>query len=293
MFEGVYPPIPTPFEAGEISLARLEANLERWLATDLTGFVVAGSNGESAFLTFDERVALIGAVRGKAPDRRVIAGTGLETTAQTIELTRACADAGADAALVLPPHFFTGSMTPDVLRRHFEAVADASPVPTLLYNMPKNTGINLGADLVAVLSHHPNIVGIKDSGGDIVQISEIVSRTEPDFHVFAGSGSFFLPALAVGAKGGMMAVANVLPEACCTLYALARAGRYDAARPIQQALLTANAAVTSRYGVPGLKAAMDTLGYFGGDPRLPLLPLSEGEKQAVADILHAARERIA
>jgi len=292
VFEGVYPPIPTPFEAGELSLAALGANLDKWLETGLHGFVVAGSNGESAYLTIQERIALISAVRARAGSRRVIAGTGLETTAATIELTKASADAGANAALVLPPHFFVGQMTPDVLRRHFEAVAEASPIPILLYNMPRNTGINLPAELVATLALHPNIVGIKDSGGDIVQITEIVSRTGPDFEVFAGSGSILFPALAVGARGGMMAVANVLPDACCALYALAREGRYDEARRVQHALLQANAAVTIRFGVPGLKAAMDALGYFGGNPRPPLLPLPASQRAVVVDIVRAAEEQI-
>ncbi len=287
MFKGVYPPIPTPFVNQRLALDRLRENVSRWSQTGLTGFVVAGSNGESPYLSDDEKVRIVQTVRETAPDLKVIAGTGCETTESTINLTKACAEAGADAALILPPHYFTGSMTPDVLARYFEEVADASPIPVLLYNMPKNTGVNLSANLVAGLSRHPNIVGIKDSSGDIVQISATVANAMGGFEVFAGSGSFLLPALVMGAVGGMMAVANVAPESCLQLVRLVEEGRLDRARRLQQALLPLNAAVTHRFGVPGLKAALDHIGYFGGEPRRPLKPLEGEDRRTVEEIVRS------
>lgn len=289
MFKGVYPPIPTPFVNEQLALDRLRENVRRWSETGLSGFVVAGSNGESPYLSDDEKLQVVRSVRETAPHLKVIAGTGCETTQATIDLTRACADAGADAALVLPSHYFTGNMTSDVLSLHFEQIADAVAIPVLLYNMPKNTGVNLGANLVASLSQHPNIVGIKDSSGDIVQISETIANTQDDFEVFAGSGSFLLPALAMGAAGGMMAVANVAPASCVHIVRLAEEGDLRAARHLQQALLPLNAAVTSRFGVPGLKAALDIMGYFGGDPRRPLKPLPQADRLKVEEILDAYR----
>jgi len=287
MFRGVFAPIPTPFgEDGEIAYGALRKNLDRWAATRLAGLVVLGSNGEFALLDPDEKEALVGFVREHFPaDRPVIAGTGCESTRATIRFTRRAAQLGADAALVLNPYYYKGSMTDAALKRFYLDVAEASPIPVMIYNMPGNTGLNLSSSLVVELAQHPNIVGVKDSSGNIVQISEIVAGAPEGFAVFAGSGSFLLPTILMGGVGGTLAVANVLPDECAGIVSMAQEGRLEEARLLQLKILAANAAVTSRWGVAGLKAALDMIGYYGGPPRPPILPLDEAVRAQLRTIL--------
>jgi len=288
---GIYAPIPTPFEeeGDEIAYGRLAENIARWNRTRLTGYVVLGSNGEFALLDEAEKEALIDVVRElAAPDKKVIAGTGAESTRATVRLTRAAARLGADAVLVLTPHYYKGSMTDPALERFYLDVAEASPVPVLLYNMPRNTGLNLGPAVVARLATHPNIVGLKDSSGDITQIAEIIRLVPPEFAVFAGSAGFLLATLALGGIGGTLATANIAPDECSAVWELWRAGRIEEARRRQFRLLPVNRAVTARWGVPGLKAAMDLLGWYGGPPRPPLLPLGQAEREELGRILAEA-----
>lgn len=289
-FRGVFAPIPTPFgEDGEIAYGALRDNLGRWARTRLAGLVVLGSNGEFPLLEPDEKEALVGFVREHFPaDRPVIAGTGCESTRATIRFTKKAAQLGADAALVLNPHYYKGSMTEAALKRFYLDVAEASPIPIMIYNMPGNTGLNLPARLVVGLAEHPNIAGIKDSSGNIVQISEILAGAPPGFAVFAGSGSFLLPTILMGGVGGTLAVANVIPDRCADIMALAGAGRLGEARAIQLSILAANAAVTSRWGIAGLKAALDMIGYYGGPPRPPILPLDEEVRAELRAILTRA-----
>ncbi len=286
MFTGIYAPIATPFQNDEIDYQALKFNLERYSATGLAGLVVLGSNGEFALLDMDEKMRLVEFVRQHtAPGKRIIAGTGCESTRDTIRLTRHAASVGADAALVVTPHYYKGNMTEPVLERFFTEVADASPIPIMLYNMPRNTNLNMSSGLIARLSKHKNIVGVKDSGGNIVQIAEIIANTDDDFSVFAGSGSFLYATLALGGVGGTLAVANILPDMCVQLYDAVLAGNHADAKVIQQKLLAANAAVTSRFGIPGLKQAMDYLGYKGGIPRRPLVSVSEQTAAEIKQIL--------
>lgn len=276
MIRGIFAPIPTPFHKDEIAYDKLKGNLDRWARTDLRGLVVLGSNGEFVLLTEDEKVKLVEYVRSNFPaERPVIAGTGCESTRDTIRLTKRVAAVGATAALVVTPNYYKGSMTDAILKRFFYDVADASPIPVMLYNMPRNTGINMSVPLVIECSKHPNIVGIKDSSGNIVQIAEIIAGTGPDFAVFAGSGSFLYATAVLGGVGGTLAVANVLPNMCAAIQRAAEAGDHAKAKELQMKIMAANAAVTSRWNIPGLKAALDMLGYYGGPPRLPLLPLGE------------------
>lgn len=276
LIRGIFAPIPTPFHKDEIAYDKLKGNLDRWARTDLTGLVVLGSNGEFVLLTEDEKVKLVEHVRSNFPaERPVIAGTGCESTRDTIRLTKRVAAVGATAALVVTPNYYKGSMTDAILKRFFYDVADASPIPVMLYNMPRNTGINMSVPLVIECSKHPNIVGIKDSSGNIVQIAEIIAGTGPDFAVFAGSGSFLYATAVLGGVGGTLAVANVLPNMCAAIQRAAEAGDHAKAKELQMKIMAANAAVTSRWNIPGLKAALDMLGFYGGPPRLPLLPLGE------------------
>ncbi len=285
MYNGVYTPIVTPFDENEgLDLGKMKHNLERWSASELDGLLVLGSNGEFPYISKEEKLKLTGFIRENWK-RTLLAGTGCHSTAETIELTKEAASAGADAVLVLPSFYYKGQMTDDVLEPHFEQVADASPVPVLVYNMPANTGINLSSSLVSKLSKHENIVGIKDSSGNIVQIAETVRSSAPDFSVLAGSASFMLPSLSVGAVGVVAALGNAMPDACCRLYRLFQEGNLEEATGLQLDLLEINRAVTAGMGVPALKAAMDMLGYQGGAVRSPLQQLSEEKQAQLKEIL--------
>jgi 4-hydroxy-2-oxoglutarate aldolase len=289
-FEGVMPPIPTPFdETGQVDLDALQSNISRWNETGLTGYVVLGSNGESPLLDADEGAAIIRAVRqAMAPGMALIAGAGRESTRSTIEACRRATDAGAEAVLVVTPWFYKRSMTGDALRHHFEAVAEASPVPVLLYNVPTNTGVNIPVGTVVELAQHPNIVGVKDSAGDIGQLAALIRSTPDDFAVICGNTAVFLPGLLLGAVGGILALANVAPRQTVALYRAARDGRLDEARRLNDRLLPVGTAVTRTYGIGGLKAALDRIGYVGGPPRSPLLPPSLEELTDLYTILETA-----
>ena len=285
MFDGIYTPVMTPFSKDEnIDYHKMEFNLGKWSQTDLSGIVVLGSNGEFVYLSHEEKLELVKfAIEHFPNDRKVIVGTSYESTRETISFSCEAAELGASAVLVLPPHYFKGNMKEPALSAYFTDVADACPIPVMLYNMPANTGINLSAALVAGLSKHPNIVGIKDTSGDIVQLTEIVRDTDDDFAVFAGNAGYLLPALAVGARGATLALANILPEDCCRLVNLVKDGKIMEARELQLKMLQINHLVTRGIGVPALKAAADLLGYQGGIPRRPLQPLDD------AGIAHVTR----
>jgi 4-hydroxy-2-oxoglutarate aldolase len=284
MLKGIYTPIITPFDAKErINYEGLAHNLDRWGKTDLDGILVLGSNGEFPYLTPKEKLEMVRFVKGNFnAKKKLIVATSCESTRETIEFSRKVAQVGVDAVVLLPSNYFKGAMKEDLLYRYFADVADSVPVPVMLYNMPLNTGINLSSSLVARLAKHPNIVGIKDTSGNIVQLAEMVRDTDDDFAVFAGNAGYLLPALAVGARGATLALANILPEACCNLVGLFKQGKLKEARELQLQLIEINTLVTGRFGIPGLKAALDLLGYQGGFPRRPLLPISEEGRAVVA-----------
>ncbi len=283
---GIYAPIATPFAGGEIAYDKLEKNLSFWLESDLTGVVVMGSNGEFVLLTPEEKEELMRFVcartKGKKP---VIAGTGAESTAETIRLNAKAAEAGADAVLIVTPNYYKGEMTDPVLSRFYTDVADQSPLPVILYNMPRNAGINISAKLAVELARHPNIIGIKDSGGNIVQIADMIRNAPEGFSVFAGSASYLYTSLALGATGGTLALANIFPNECARVQTLFDAGKIREARDLQMKLIDSNNAVTARWGIPGLKAALEMIGLYGGDPRPPLVPLKEADREELRKIL--------
>jgi len=284
---GIHPPIPTPFDKeGDLALDRLRENLSRWCETELAGFVVLGSNGEAVHLSEGEKRAVLRAARQAIPaDRLLIAGTGEQSTRATLELTCQAADLGADAALIAPPHYYRPKMDTAALERHYFALADASPIPILLYNVPAYTGIDLTAPQILRLAEHPNIVGIKDSGDNIAKIGTVIGGAPPGFQVLAGSASFLYPAMALGSVGGVCALANVAPRECCQVFDLVRAGDHQAASALQLRLIPPNAAVTSQFGVPGLKQALDWAGYYGGPVRSPLSPPTDEERAELRRVL--------
>jgi 4-hydroxy-2-oxoglutarate aldolase len=289
-FAGIYPPIATPFhENEEIDLDALRHNVAKWGQTELSGLVVLGSNGEFPLVDDDERDAVISAVVETArPGLKVIVGTGRESTRATIRLTKRAAELGAHAAIVINPSYYKGALTEPVLYEHYRIVAGESPLPILVYNVPPYTGINLSAGLVARLAKLPNVAGVKDTSANLVQIADTVRLTPPTFATLAGSANFLLAALAVGARGGILAVANFAPELCLDLAAAFQAGKIELARSIQQKLMPVHAAVTTRFGAGGLKAAMEMRGYRGGFPRRPLPRLAAEQRDELAKILREA-----
>jgi 4-hydroxy-2-oxoglutarate aldolase len=286
---GIFPPIATPFIGGKVAHDKLASNVEKWNRTGLKGYVVLGSNGEYVYLSEEEKRAVVDTVVQAAADGMlIIAGTGCESFTATLRLTEDCARLGARAALVVTPHYYAGRMNEAALLKYYSDLADRSPIPILLYNVPKFTHINMAADFVARLSEHLNIIGIKDSSGNVIQLGEILNGVAQSFNVLVGTASVLLAGMAIGCVGGICGLANVAPEACVKIFNLVKAGDLDAARRLQLKIIPVNQAVTAVYGVPGLKAAMDMLGYFGGDPRLPLLPSSEQEKFEIKNILKKA-----
>lgn len=274
MLRGVFPPITTPFDAaGALDARALAANVSHWMRTRLAGLVVLGSNGEAPFLDEAESTQAIEAVRREVPrGRPLIAGAGREGTRTTIEAVRRAAAAGADAVLVRTPAYFKTRMTTDALVAHYLAVADAAPVPVVLYNFPAVTGINLLPAAIERLARHGNIVGVKESAADVDQIAQDVARTPESFTVFAGSALVLQASLLAGATAAILAPACVVPDLCVDLYELVLAGRHADARAMQRRLTPLTRLVTATYGVPGLKVALDLIGFAGGPPRAPLAP---------------------
>ncbi len=287
MLHGVFPPIPTPFDAaGDVAYDALSANLERWNSHDLAGYVVLGSNGESVYLTEAESLRILETARQAIPPHKVmIAGTGRESTRETIRFTAQAAQAGADAALVLTPRYFDGRMTPAALINHYAAVAIGSPIPVVLYNVPKFTHVDVDAATIAHLSGLQNVAGIKDSSGNVAKLANIVRLARPDFQVLVGTASVFFAGLALGAVGGVLALANVAPQQALEIYRLYQAARWDEAAELQRQMLPVNDAITAQFGIAGLKAALDMLGYYGGPVRSPLRPLSDDEAQSLRSVL--------
>lgn len=288
--KGVLPPIPTPFrEDGEVAYDKLAENLERWNRTDLSGYLVTGSNGEFAALTEHEKMRIWEVARKHIPtQKRFLAGTGCETTRETIAMTKQAASAGAEAALVVTPWYNKGAMKSRELVAHFTAVADAAPIPILLYNVPQFTGVTMGSDAVAKLAEHPNITGMKDSAGAMEMFAEYVRVTPPSFELFIGSALSFYVALCLGARGGILALANIAPQECVLIQRLFEDGKQEEAKRLQLRLLPLARTVTSRFGIGGLKAAMTMRGYYGGPPRPPLLPPTAEEVEAIRLALVAA-----
>jgi 4-hydroxy-2-oxoglutarate aldolase len=287
---GVFTPIVTSFDqAGNVAHDRMAANLEKWNQTRLSGYIVLGSNGEWVYLNERERIEVLESARQAIPpDKLMIAGTASESTIHTIAMTEQAAEIGADAAIIVNPSYYKGQMTAPVLARYYQSVADASPIPLVIYNLPPATGMDLPADLLVELSGHPNIIGVKDTGGNITKMAETIRQADPSFQVLAGSANFFYPSLAIGVSGGILALANIAPDESVALLDLFSAGEIDRGRELHLRMLPVNLAITTRFGISGLKAALDMVGYYGGPPREPLLPLDQERREALRTILQDA-----
>jgi 4-hydroxy-2-oxoglutarate aldolase len=281
--EGIYPPITTPFDhEGNIYKAKVRHNIEKWNLTGLSGYVVCGSTGESVMLSSDEKVELWGlAAECAAPEKVLIAGTGVESVRETVKLTNCAAGMGYKAAMVRTPHYYKNLLNNAAAQiLYFRSVADQAKIPVLIYNWPQATGVDIPADAVVALSEHPNIIGIKESSGNIEKTMKMVREVKPGFQVLVGSAPTLWPSFMVGACGGVLAFANAAPYATIALWEAHRTREYEAVADWQKRIANAAVLVTVKYGIPGLKYAMDLNGYYGGPPRLPLtVPSPEARRE--------------
>jgi 4-hydroxy-2-oxoglutarate aldolase len=282
--QGVFPPIATIFDgSGRVDRRATADNVLQLMTTGLAGVLALGSNGEAALLDDDEGDAVVEAVREVVPrDRVLFVGVGRESTRHTVAAAKRAAKLGADAVLVRTPFYFKSQMTPDALYAHFQAVADSSPVPVLLYNLPGATGVTLTLPVVSRLAEHANIVGIKETSPDLERLGQFAAVRPDHFRVLSGYAPVVYPALAAGASGAILAVANVLPDECVGLYDHFRAGRYADALAQQQRLTALAQLVSTVHGVAGLKVALELAGYHGGSVRAPLLQASSRVRDEIA-----------
>jgi len=295
--KGIFPALVTPFDSdGSVSLNAVRENIRRYNGTAIAGYVVLGSTGEAVMLSRAEADSVLAAAKEAAASTKfLIAGTGAESTAETIARTKRAGELGYAAALVKTPYYYKPVYKAETYIHHFRAVADASPIPVLLYSVPQFTGITLETPEILALAGHPNIVGIKDSSGNIQRVAEIVAGAPPDFQVLTGGAAVVYPALTVGARGAILALAAALPEKCAEVFLLFQSGRHEQAKALQLELAVASKRIVSEQGIAGVKYAMDLRGYDGGFLRLTLLPPTEKKKQSVANVIsqiHPAAARV-
>jgi 4-hydroxy-2-oxoglutarate aldolase len=278
---GIFPPIATPFNAdGEVYEAKVIHNVEKWNKTGLAGYVVCGSTGESVYLTFEEKLRLFELVAKHASgDKLLLCGTGVESVRETVALTNAASELGYKAAMVRTPHYYKNLVNNGAAQAlYYRAVADQSKIPLMIYNWPQATGVDIPAETVAALSGHPNIIAIKESSGNIEKVMQMIRECGPEFQVLVGSAPTLAPSLAVGAVGAVLAYANAAPYSTIAIWEAHRQREFDAAMDWQRRIAKAAVLVTVKYGIPGLKYAMDLNGYYGGPVRLPLVPVAPQAK---------------
>ncbi len=284
--QGIFPPIATPFDSnGDIYPAKVRHNVEKWNRTALSGYVVMGSTGESVMLTSEEKATLWGMVANyAAPDKLLIAGTGVESVRETVSLTNAAAEMGYKAAMVRTPHYYKNAATrAETQMLYYRAVADQTRIPVIIYNWPQTTGVDIPAEAVAALSEHPNIIGIKESSGNLEKVMQMVRERRAGFHVLVGSAPTLWPSLLMGACGAILAYANAAPYSCIAIWEAHLKREEAAGMDWQNRIAHAAKLVTVKYGIPGLKHAMDLNGYYGGPPRLPLSPPSAEAKREIEE----------
>jgi len=281
---GIIPPIATPFDHnGDLYKIKVQHNVEKWNRTGLAGYVVCGSTGESVHLTTEEKLKLWDWVAEyAAPDKILLAGTGMESVRETVALTNAAADRGYKAAMVRTPHYYKNLINrTDAQVLYYGAVADQAKIPIFIYNWPQVTGVDISVDAVVALSHHPNMFAIKESSGNLEKCIQMIKEVKPGFQVLTGSAPILAPSLAVGCAGAVLAFANAAPYATVSIWEAHRTREFAAAMDWQNRIIRAAQLVTVKYGVPGLKYAMDLNGYYGGPPRLPLTVITPEAKKEI------------
>ena len=285
--KGVFAALTTPFAGDEISPQKLRENIQKYNRIDLAGYVILGSTGESVYLSDEESEKLVqSAKESAAQGKKIIVGTARESTKATLEFTNRMAELGIDAALVRTPSYFKSLIDKKTLMTHYLTIAEKSKVPVLIYNIPRNTGISVESDLMIELSKHHNIVGIKDSSGNLSSLGEAIPHISPQFNILLGAGGLFLQGLLLGAQGGILALAAVAPDHCIKLYNLFLEKKLEEAHKLQLELIPLNKALIQVYGIPGIKYALDLIGFSGGSPRLPLLPLDQKGKKNIRFLLN-------
>ncbi|HUO28225.1 MAG TPA: dihydrodipicolinate synthase family protein [Bryobacteraceae bacterium] len=281
--QGIFAPVTTPFDhAGNIYAAKVQHNIEKWNRTTLAGYVTTGSTGESVMLSGAEKVEFWEMVaQHAAPEKLLIAGTGVESVHETVCLTNRAAELGYKAALVKTPHYYKNMLNrADAQMLYYRSVADQARIPVIIYNIPQATGLDIPATAVAELSEHPNIMGIKESSGSMEKVMQMIRETRHGFQVAVGNAPTLWPALLMGASAGILAFANAAPYAAIAIWEAYRTREEEAGRDWQNRIARAAMLTTTRYGVPGLKHAMDLNGYYGGPPRLPLtVPTAEARRE--------------
>jgi len=289
--KGVIPPMITPFkENGDVDYDKHIANMEHWNEDRLSGYLVLGSNSEAAYLNEKEKIKLIElTVKHAKKDRLILAGTGMESARETIAFTNKAADLGAQGALILTPSYYHAKMNDEAQINFFRHVADNVKIPVLIYNVPAFTHINLSAHTVSTLSRHPNIIGMKDSTGNVPQLVNFLNVIADNFNLMVGTASAWFPALGLGITGGIFALANCAPNECTLVQTAYDEGDYDKSRETYVRMFPVNAAVTATFGVAGLKYASNLLGYQGGFIRNPLLPLKQEDEEKIQAILQTAK----
>jgi 4-hydroxy-2-oxoglutarate aldolase len=282
--QGIFPPIATPFDTnGDIYKVKIRHNVEKWNLTALAGYVVLGSTGESVHLMMDEKYAMWEEVaKYAAPEKLLIAGTGMESVRETVQLTNRAAETGYKAAMVRTPHYYKSLVNRgEAQLLYFRAVADQSRIPLIIYNWPQTTGVDIPAETVAALSEHPNVIAIKESSGSLEKVMQMVREVKHGFQVLVGSAPTLWPSLQMGACGAILAYANAAPYSTIAIWEAYRARDEAAGMDWQARIARPAALVTTKFGIPGLKYAMDLNGYYGGPPRLPLVPLQEAAKREI------------
>ena len=292
---GICLPITTCFDGTErLDLTGLAVNIRKWNTSGILGYVVLGSTGERVNLDEQEYLMVVEAARAEVPrSMTFIVGAGQQSTRGTINEIRTAANAGADAILVLTPYFYRSAITQHELITYYNRVADSSPIPVLLYSMPTLTGIKIEPETVARLAEHPNIVGVKDSSNDIEGFRKTVELCPNGFAVLTGNGTVLFDALKSGATGAILAVGCAVPEVCLEILRLFKAGELDQAQQLQSKLTPFAAAVTTRFGIGGLKAALDMAGYISGTVRTPLQAPNETERAEIRELFNELPARTA
>jgi 4-hydroxy-2-oxoglutarate aldolase len=282
--QGIFPALTSSFDyAGNLYKVKVFHNIQKLNEIALSGYVVCGSTGETPLLSVEERLQLMEWVReASAEGKTLIAGVGAESVHETVRVANCAAEIGFHAALALTPFYYRQQMhRPDTQALYFRAVADSSKIPVILYNIPQVTGYALPPETIAELSHHPNIIGMKDSSGNLEKLKETTPLVKAGFQIMSGSGANFQTALQLGANGAILAIANALPYACVTIWEAFRTRQLEAAQDWQARILPAAQIIAGKYGIPGLKYAMDLIGYYGGPPRLPFIPPSPEAKREI------------